>query len=257
MSHSSLLPSSFFTQSLAKLERGFTRVKRGLEVIFEPQKYFLYSQKQYSCHQLSFSQEGEDSILARIFEDKPNGFYIDVGAHHPQRFSNTYALYLRGWRGINIDATPGSMDAFKRVKPDDINLEIGISNNHGELTYYCFNEPALNGFDGKRALALDGVRHFQILEKIQIETVPLKEVLANHLPDGQAIDFLNIDVEGFDLEVLKSNDWERYKPHIIAVEDIGFAIAQPQQSEIFQFMTHQNYQLICRTFNTSIFQHQP
>ena len=59
--------------------------------------------------QYSFSQEGEDLVLARIFEGKKNGFYVDIGAHHPTRFSNTHYFYRRGWSGINIDAMPGSM----------------------------------------------------------------------------------------------------------------------------------------------------
>ena len=64
----------------------------------------------------SWSQEGEDRILYRIFEQQPVGFYVDVGAHHPKRFSNTYFFYRRGWRGINIDAMPGSMKNFEKLK---------------------------------------------------------------------------------------------------------------------------------------------
>ncbi|HIB94217.1 MAG TPA: SAM-dependent methyltransferase, partial [Candidatus Lambdaproteobacteria bacterium] len=93
-----------------------------------------------------FSQEGEDVILRRIFEDQKNGFYIDIGAHHPKRFSNTYYFYDRGWEGINIDATPGSMKIFQKFRPRDINLEIAISEKEQQLTYFMFNEPALNSF---------------------------------------------------------------------------------------------------------------
>src|SRR3954469_4320493 len=76
---------------------------------------------------IAFSQEGEDLLLARMFEHQSEGFYVDVGAHHPQRFSNTHLLHQRGWRGINIDATPGSMAAFRRARPHDVNLEIAIA----------------------------------------------------------------------------------------------------------------------------------
>src|SRR5690554_6253894 len=75
----------------------------------------------------SYSQEGEDILLEKLFEGKNDGFYVDVGAHHPRRFSNTYLLYRRGWRGINIDAMPGSMAEFRRLRGRDINLEIPIS----------------------------------------------------------------------------------------------------------------------------------
>ena len=97
----------------------------------------------------SYSQEGEDMVLQRIFAQKEYGFYIDVGAHHPKRFSNTYLFYKKGWRGINIDALPGSMDLFNKVRPNDINLEVGIGYKEEELNYYMFNESALNSFSKK------------------------------------------------------------------------------------------------------------
>src|ERR1041385_1053171 len=93
----------------------------------------------------SYSQEGEDMILKRIFDEKKNGFYVDVGAYHPKRFSNTYYFYKKGWRGINIDAMPGSRKAFRRQRPRDINVESPISDKHETLTYYAFDEPAING----------------------------------------------------------------------------------------------------------------
>ena len=93
-----------------------------------------------------YSLEGEDMILARIFEGKRDGFYVDVGAHHPKRFSNTYYFYKLGWNGINIDAMPNSMKAFKKERPRDINLELAINETNEKLTYYAFNDSALNGF---------------------------------------------------------------------------------------------------------------
>ena len=94
----------------------------------------------------SYSQEGEDILLKRIFNNKKNGFYVDVGAHHPKRFSNTNIFYQMGWRGINIDPMPSSMDLFKRYRPRDINLEFGVAKKKGIMKYYIFNDPALNSF---------------------------------------------------------------------------------------------------------------
>lgn len=71
---------------------------------------------------------------------------MDVGAHHPKRFSNTHYFYKKGWRGINIDAMPGGMRLFRKIRPKDINLEIAISDKKRVLTYYVFNDHALNGF---------------------------------------------------------------------------------------------------------------
>lgn len=81
----------------------------------------------FAHRQLSFSQEGEDLILQRLLADRPPGFFVDVGAYHPIRFSNTYVLYRQGWRGINIDATPGAMRLFSEVRSEDINLEAFVA----------------------------------------------------------------------------------------------------------------------------------
>src|SRR5688500_1440642 len=94
----------------------------------------------------SFSQEGEDLILRHIFKGKREGFYVDVGAYHPMRFSNTYLFYSMGWRGINIDATPGSMSAFRAVRPRDTNLQLAISDRNETLTLMMFDEPVLSTF---------------------------------------------------------------------------------------------------------------
>ena len=87
---------------------------------------------------LSYSQECEDLVLKRIFENKI-GFYVVVGAHHPKLFSNTYLFYKKGWKGINIDALPESMKLFNKMRPRDINIEIGVIEVEDELNYYVFN----------------------------------------------------------------------------------------------------------------------
>src|SRR6187431_556967 len=98
----------------------------------------------------SYSQEGEDLILNRILEKKTCGFYVDVGAHHPKRFSNTYLFYQKGWRGINIDAMPGSMAEFRNFRPRDINIEAAVGAAK-EIPFYVFDEKALNTFDSNLA----------------------------------------------------------------------------------------------------------
>ena len=130
---------------------------------------------------ISYAQEGEDLVLDRFLNNKSKGFFIDVGAHHPKRFSNTYKFYLKGWRGINIDAMPESMDLFEKFRPADINLEAGVSKVKGELTYYIFNEPALNTFSKEEAIKKDGLRDYKIIKKIKIDTLPLSELLDEHV----------------------------------------------------------------------------
>ena len=215
----------------------------------------LQSEQQLKFSNYSFSQEGEDMILNRFFENKQNGFYVDVGAHHPKRFSNTYNFYAKGWTGINIDAMPKSMDVFNIERPNDINLEIAISNQKGELTYYMFNEPALNTFSETEAQKKDGLLNYKIVERKDVKTHPLNEVLDKYLENNQKIDFMTIDVEGLDLEVLETNNWEKYRPTIVLVEDLNKTplLDLPFKSKLYKYMNGNNYTLVAKTFNTLFF----
>ena len=205
----------------------------------------------------SYSQEGEDLILERLFGGEKNGFFIDVGAHHPKRFSNTYKFYLKGWRGLNIDAMPGSMDLFNKIRPEDINLEIGVSKTESELTYYIFNEPALNTFSKEEAIKKNGLRNFKIIDERVIKTIPLDKILENNINNSITIDFMTIDVEGLDLEVLESNNWEKFKPTYILVEDLKkYKISDmPLKSDIYKTLENKGYEFIAKTFNTLFFKH--
>ncbi len=202
---------------------------------------------------MSYAQEGEDNILDRIFKGKQNGFYIDIGAHHPLRYSNTYKFYLKGWRGINIDAMPGSMLLFKKYRPEDLNLEIAISDKEERLTFYIFDEKGLNTLSEKMAQKRIKETKYKIIEKIDLQTKTLKYVLQKNLHDYQKIDFLSIDVEGLDYNVLKSNDWNRYKPEVILIENIESSIEKARYSEIYLFLINMKYEFYAMTYNTMIF----
>jgi FkbM family methyltransferase len=202
----------------------------------------------------AFSQEGEDLILGRVFEAKPEGFYVDVGAHHPTPYSNTYYFYLRGWRGINIDAMPGSMTAFKAGRPRDINLEIAVAENPGKLTYHIFNDPALNTFDPALAKERDGKDIYKIIETKEIEMRPLAQILSEHIPAQETIDFMSVDVEGFDLPVVRSNDWERFSPKYVLAEDFsGETVEEALNSPIAAYLRSLGYLLFGKTAHTQIF----
>jgi FkbM family methyltransferase len=207
----------------------------------------------------SFAQEGEDLILEVHFQGrKTPGFYVDVGAFHPFRFSNTFLFYKKGWRGINIDATPGVMSAFERYRPRDINVHQPIANGHRELPFYIFNEPALNGFSRQLSEARDSGAApglYRITNTISLQTAPLREVLDQYLPAGQSIDFMSIDAEGLDLEVLRSNDWDKHSPGVVLAEAAnGADIEALLNSELVRFMREKGYGLMARTPRTIFFQ---
>ena len=202
---------------------------------------------------LSYSQEGEDLILKRLFDGQQKGLYVDVGAHHPKRFSNTYLFYKMGWRGINIDAMPGSMEKFKEVRPEDINIEAAISDKDELLTYYIFNESALNTFSKNEAEQKAGKGNYRVIDEIKINTIPLYQVLNKHLDSNKQIDFLNIDVEGYDFKVLDSIDWTVYKPSVVLIEVLNIDLENLIDSKVYKFLRERAYKMIAKTFNTLIF----
>jgi FkbM family methyltransferase len=204
----------------------------------------------------SLAQEGEDIILNKLLKYKKDGFYIDIGAHHPFRFSNTYIFYKKGWRGINIDAYPGSMIEFKKNRDKDINLELGISSSNQNLKFYCFNEPAYNTFNELEAKSKNEKDGISLVNEIVIKTSPLSDVLDKYLPNSKTqIDFISIDVEGFELEVLNSNNWEKYKPKFLLIEELKKDLTQIiNESEVYKFLLGKNYKLVAKTYNTSFYQ---
>jgi FkbM family methyltransferase len=201
---------------------------------------------------IHFSQEGEDIILDKFFYEKQKGFYVDIGAHHPMRLSNTYKYYLKGWKGINVDAMPGSMDLFKQVRSRDVNLEIGVGQSKGVLPFYVFEQGTLNTFDVDNAKRLQesGIK---LKSMVNVPVMPLSVLLDKYLPAGQHIDFMSVDVEGLDYEVLCSNDWTKYKPTVLIVESIDAAIDQVLTSQIHKMLVTKGYTYISKTFHSNIY----
>lgn len=203
-----------------------------------------------------YSQEGEDMVLRKHLSGIKNGFFVDIGAHHPTKFSNTYYFYKKGWTGINVDAMPGSMKLFNKKRPKDINLEFAVSDKKEKLTYYAFEESALNGFSDQLSL-VRGKREHKILFKKIIETKTLAEILNKYMPKKRQIDFMTIDVEGLDYQVLKSNDWKKFAPKFILIEILHENISQVFDSKIFRFLRSKKYEFVAKTDNTIIFRKLP
>lgn len=192
-----------------------------------------------------FAQAGEDAILQAIFQDKlsrgEKGFYVDVGAHHPQKGSNTYLFYRNGWTGINIDAMPGSMKAFKKLRPKDLNLEIGISGTPNIIPFYLVGEHSTMNSFSKDFLIEQGIRNYQ---EIPVKVIPLQHVLdLNPVPE---IDFLTIDVEGYEVEVIKSNDWKKYRPRIVVIEMRCENIHHALRTPASMYMREIGYEVIAK-----------
>lgn len=203
--------------------------------------------------QRSFAQEGEDLALSRALDGTDAGFYVEVGAHHPFRFSNTYLFYRRGWRGICIDPLPGTKELFEKHRPRDIAIEAGVSQVSGSLTYYMFNEPALNTFEKDLANQRDGLRNYRIINRKNIATLPLSDILDKNVKSKQEITFFSIDVEGFDLDVLKSNNWIKYRPKIIVIECLKTDLAGLASDSVAIYLKNFGYIPEIKTGNSVIF----
>jgi FkbM family methyltransferase len=196
----------------------------------------------------SYSQSGEDMILDIIF-DKPKGFYVDVGANNPIIQSNTHYLYKKGWNGINIDAAPDSMAQFKMIRKRDINLEIPISDKQERIKYYSFKTSLFNTFDEQSAKNCRD----ELIGTNEINTQKLSQIFDDYLGENE-IDLLSVDVEGWDLKVLRSNNWDKYRPKAIVTEFFSFLEdCKPDQTEIGTFLKESNYKYLCCTPNNAFF----
>lgn len=205
----------------------------------------------------SYSQFGEDLVLSSFFNmDKTkNGFYVDIGAYKPKKFSNSYFFYKKGWSGINIDAKPGSMKPFKKERRRDINLECGVFKDEKKLDFYLFREPAYNTFSKELAdtYILNGVLFDK---KINVDTFKLEHIFDKYLPINKKIDFFSIDVEGLDLDVLESNNWEKYRPTYVLVEIHNFNIINIIKSNTYKFLIGKGYKLVSIAYITLIFKYE-
>ena len=157
----------------------------------------------------SYSSLHEDNILDWLTGYKKDGFYIDIGANNPDRINNTKLFYERGWKGINIEPDKNGYDLFCQKRPRDINLNCAVGD--GEAIYYK-DSGATVGNIFTKDLAKE--RGFVKEEKMILK--PLREIFAEN--NLKMVDFISMDVEGFENEVLKSNDWEKYGARVLCIE---------------------------------------
>jgi FkbM family methyltransferase len=187
-----------------------------------------------------YSQSGEDIFVNKLLPEK-NGFYVDVGAFHPKHYLNTYLLYKKGWKGINIDPNPATIKLFKKNRKNDTNLQLGIFDGEKDLTYYKFSHASCNTFSKEQAEKMKVKKWIDFLGTEIVRCTSLREIFKKYLPNNQTIDLLNVDAEGFDEVVLRSNDWERYKPRVIIVESPDFNIANPDEDAVYNFLKSKSY----------------
>ena len=172
-----------------------------------------------SFRMMSYADNHEDVLLQRAFDWDSKGIYIDVGAYDPVDHSVTKHFYDRGWWGINIEPNPGPFESLRIDRKRDINLNVGLSNRDGRMTVY--EAPGACWSADRRLLTgFFEAEESEIIER-SIEITTLAAVCARHLP-GLTVDFLKIDVEGHEQEVIEGGDWSRFRPRLVLAEALGF-----------------------------------
>jgi FkbM family methyltransferase len=170
------------------------------------QKFIKYCLSYHLNRKYYFGQDGEDVLLRTFCYTGKNhkGFYVDIGAFDPIEASNTQWFYERGWNGINIDANPCSIMLFNKKRKRDINIESGVSDKYGVMEYYYWGEDSsMNTFNDElyKKWTNEG-RRVKEIKKIEVQ--PINNILEKYLPDGKHIDFIDLDIEGFEMKVLKT-----------------------------------------------------
>ena len=213
--------------------------------IYEKIRMFhnIYFKNNFFIKKKTYSMNGEDLFIDNFFKNK-RGFYVDVGAYHPLELSNTYLLHKRKWEGINIDINSLSIEYFDFLRPNDINLNLGVAKkNSTKIIYFQKEKSPLNTLNLNHAKKIFSNK----FKKKKIKTKTLTTILDKSKFKGKEIDFLNIDTEGNDLEVLKSLDFKKYKPKLVCIELIDHF--NPKQKEIkkhkiYKFLKNKKYQLV-------------
>ena len=166
---------------------------------------------------VSYAQNGEDVLLARVFGLDHAGLYVDVGANDPVFHSVTKLLYGRGWRGINIEPTPVLHDRLVADRPGDVNLNVGIAEAEGTLTFHEV-APPLHGWSTFMPEVAEAYRRVGV-ESVErpIPVTTLNWVFERHVGD-RTVDVLKIDAEGFERQVISSIDLGKWRPRVILAE---------------------------------------
>lgn len=219
--------------------------------------YKLYRVLKYRSAR-SHGQWGEDIIISRIFKNGPfkdkeyKGVFVDVGCNHPIVGNNTYKLYKMGWRGLNIDLTQENITLCQRLRRRDISLQRAISEESEEIESYIFDPGSgLNTLD--KDAAEFGARLIDKpykIEKIVADT--LTNTILETLGDCK-IDVLNIDVEGHELSVLKSFDFNRFSPDVIVCEIHAHDLEEVAQTEVYKLIKEHEYHCASYCGATAIF----
>ena len=211
-------------------------------------KVFLY----YNIYIRNFkfffknSQFGEDKKIIKLFDKDKKGIYVDVGCFHPIRQNNTYLMHRLGWSGINIDLNPLSIELFNIARPKDINICAAVSNKRGVRNLFFDHQlSSLNTISKNHTLFIKKIFGTRNLIKKKIKTTTLTNLLKRR--KIKRVDFMNIDIEGHELEVLKTLNFNYFHIKVICIEILM------NKNKIFKILKKNNYKLNFKSYVNYIF----
>ena len=202
------------------------------------------------------SQFGEDKKIIKLFKNKKKGIYLDLGCFHPIRQNNTYLFFKSGWKGINVDLNPLTIDLFNIARPNDINICAAISGRIGwKYLFFDHDLSSLNTISKNHTLFLEKAFNKTKLKKKRIKTNTINNILKTNKIDK--IDFMNIDIEGKELEVLKSLNFKKLNIKVICIEIVNYEFYSKKikvnKKKIFDILKRNNYYLKFKTYVNYIF----
>jgi FkbM family methyltransferase len=212
----------------------------------------LISAIKFEHLQESYSQAGEDRVLRFLFDilGVPHPTYLDIGAHHPTYLSNTYLFYKQGARGVCVEPDPILHQRIQQKRSRDICLNIGIATgSSSHLEFYVFDNPTLNTFSPI-------IRDEQIAngrvntQRLHIPVFNVNEVIERYLPGP--LHLVSLDTEGWDLMILQSFDFEKYRPVAFCIETLENTVER-KIATIIDFMISKNYRIFADTYLNTIF----
>tara|TARA_B100000886_G_scaffold174407_1_gene119382 strand:- start:110 stop:721 length:612 start_codon:yes stop_codon:yes gene_type:complete len=198
---------------------------------------------------------GEDLVVNNFFKNKTNGNYVDVGCYHPIDGNNTYLLFKNGWEGVNIDLNKISIDLFNRARKKDENFRVAVSNRSKKIKFYYRKKINMLNTINKK-FANNSFKKGYSIDYIQART--LSSILKESKLKNKKIDFLNIDIEGNEINALKTLDFKIYRPKLICVEIHNFTSNRLKKgnfkdNSIYKFLKQKGYKHIWKNEFSFIF----
>ncbi len=218
--------------------------------------------RKYKSKKISFSLTSIDLLISYIFKNQKKGYYIDVGCNHPVFSNNTYLLHKKGWSGINIDLDKKCVNLFNTFRKNDFNLEAAVSDNFEEVDLFFYHDKSAINTINKKIVSLRKQKPNEIKK---IKTKTLNSILEQSPFINKQIDFLSIDVEGNELNVIKGFNLKKYSPKIVVIEYLdlslktieinNFNIQNIINSEIYKYMVSNDYSLVNWVHSDLVFAH--